>query len=322
MTLRPRTSTDMPDEAQPRLLYATTPISRRQFGRLLAAAAVIGLPMAGATRVRANDSATTDTIEKSLSVYPELNMTSTDTEFLLPEEIAAGRYLVTIENQSTQGESAPVFVLLKDGQTSDELMAEPGDPAGGLPAWFLTGTIIGAPIAPLGMTAQAIIDFPAGNYAVSGEPYQPTGTLRVTGGNGKSFADADVEETIMMADDGWTGMPETVTTGKHLWKVTSNGSVPHRFQLYSYPEPVTVDALVAALSLEQGATPPPDSPDITLAVPLGGLSPMSPGQTGWPVIDLEPGFYIGLCTVQNGEAAIPHYLSNELTVFSVEDPAG
>src|SRR5215216_3876530 len=172
MTRRPRTSTDMLDEDQPRLPFATTPISRRQLGRLLAAAAVFGLPMASATRVRASDSATTDTIEERLSVFPKLNMTSTDTELLLPAEIAAGRYLVTIENQSTQGESAPVFVLLKDGQTAEELMAEPADPATGLPAWFLTGTIIGAPIAPLGMTAQAIIDFPAGNYAVSGEPYQ------------------------------------------------------------------------------------------------------------------------------------------------------
>lgn len=321
MTLRTRTSNDIPDDAQAGLPYATASISRRQFGRLLAAA-VIGLPLMGVTRVHASDNATNDTFEERLSVYPKLNMTSTDAELLLPAEIAAGRYLVTIENQSTQGESAPIFVSLKDGQTADELLSEPGDPAAGLPAWFLTGTIVGAPIAPLGMTAQAIIDFPAGSYAVSGEPYQPTGTLRVTAGHRKSRAGADVDETILMADDGWTGMPKTVTAGKHLWKVTSSGSIPHRFQLYSYPEPVTIDALVAVLSLEEGAAPPPGSPDVTLAVPLGGLSPMSPGQTGWPVIDLEPGFYIGLCTIQNGEAAVPHYLSNELTVFSVEDPAG
>ena len=298
-------------------------ISRRQFGYAAGVTVVINLALADPRRTRASDAATPGAVMEGLDGFPELKLISTDAELMLPEVIPAGRYLVTIENQSTQGESAPVFVLLAEGQSAEDLMAEPADPSTGLPGWFLTGTIIGAPIAPLGKTTQAIIDFPAGRYAAMGEPYQPTTELTVTDGAGESPADPDAGETITMADDGWTGMPEEVTTGTHLWKVISGGSVPHRFEFYSYPEPITVEGLVTAFTLGEGDTPPPGTPDISLAVSVGGLSPMSAGKTGWPVIDLAPGFYIGLCTMQNGEAAVPHYLSNELTVFSVvEGPAG
>jgi len=290
-------------------------MTRRQLGALFGAVAV-GLP-AGASRARADETPTPDTVAITTIDYPELNLTSTDTALLMPEEITAGRYLVTIENQSTQGESAPVFVLLDEGQTVDELNAEPADPTTGLPGWFLTGTIIGAPIAALGNTAQAIVDFPAGNYAVSGEPYQPPFGLIVTASGGESLNDPEVDVTITMADEGWTGMPESVPTGRQLWKVDSAGSVPHRFDLYSYPEPLTLESLIDALSLAEGAAPPPGAPDISLAVSVGGFSPMSTGQAAWPVVDLRPGFYIGLCTLQNGEAAVPHYLSGELSVFAV-----
>ena len=292
-------------------------MTRRQLGALFGAVA-IGLPV-GASRAHANETPTHDAIAITTVDYLELNLTSTDTELVMPLELAAGRYLVTIENQSTQGESAPVFVLLKDGQTAEELNAEPVDPTTGLPAWFLTGTVVGAPIAPLGMTAQAIVDFPAGNYAVMGEPYQPTFELAVTAAPSEAMADPDVGITITMGDEGWTGMPETAPAGRHLWKISSDGSVPHRFDLYSYPEPLTAESLIDALSLEEGATPPPGAPDISLAISVGGFSPMSTGQTVWPVVDLQPGTYIGLCTMQNGEAAVPHYLSGELTVFSVEE---
>jgi hypothetical protein len=303
--------------------FGTATVTRRQVIRLLGAATVIGLPATRSGLARASDLATPDAVGERLSAYPELSLTSTDTELKLPAEITAGRYVVTIDNQSTQGESAPVFVLLEDGQTVEELLADPGDPSTGLPEWFLTGTIVGAPIAPLSMTAKAVIDFPVGNYAVSGEPYQPVKALTVTTGKLDSSPEPDADATITMSDDGWTGMPEIVSTGQQLWKVTSAGSVPHRFQFYSYPEPVTTEALIAALSLEEGATLPPDLPDLSLAVPLGGLSPMSAGNTGWPVIELASGFYIALCTIQNGEAAVPHYLSGELTVFTVvEDATG
>lgn len=103
----------------------TATMTRRQVGQLFGAAAALGLPTSGAAAAHASDSATPVPVGERLSDYPELNMTSTDTELRLPGEISAGRYLVTIDNQSTQGESAPVVVLLDDGQTVDEFLAPP-----------------------------------------------------------------------------------------------------------------------------------------------------------------------------------------------------
>jgi hypothetical protein len=94
--------------------------------------------------------------------------------------------------------------------------------------------------------------------------------------------------------------------------------VPHRFQIYSYPTPVTSDQIVAAYNhLLAGTEPEPGLPDLSLAVQLGGLGPMSGGLTGWPVVDLPPGQYIAMCAIQEGASAIPHGLQGEVAVFAV-----
>src|SRR5688572_25000350 len=100
-----------------RLPFGSATMTRRQLGQMIGAAVAIGLPAATVGLASASDGATPVAIGERLSVYPELNLISTDTELIVPAEMTAGRYLVTIENQSILSESAPVFVLLEDGQT-------------------------------------------------------------------------------------------------------------------------------------------------------------------------------------------------------------
>jgi hypothetical protein len=298
----------------------TAPLTRRRFGLLIAAAAgAIGLPGGTIAGARARDATPTD----DLGGYPELKIISTDAGLTLPAQISAGRYLVTIENRATLGESAPNFILLPEGQTTEELLSAPVDPLSGMPSWFYSATIVGAPIAPIGSTAQAIVDLAPGRYAVSGEPFQPSSTLEVAPGAGATPPEPATDATIVIGDGALTGVPARVTTGKLLWRVAAVGDVPHRFQLYSFPEPITLDQIIAAYThLVEGTTPEAGLPDLSLVVQLGGLGAQSGGQIGWPVIDLAPGQYIAMCGIQEGEAGIPHGLQGEAAVFTVgDDPA-
>ena len=296
------------------------PLSRRRFGLLVAAAAGAILLPGTTLSARSQDAGTPATPPADpLAGYPELKMISTDTELTLPAQIAAGRYLVTIENRATLGESAPAIILLPEGRTAAELLTDPTDPSS-VAEWFYTSTIIGAPIAPLGTTAQAIVDFAPGRYAVWGEPFQAViPELEVVSGASDPPAEPPAEAAITIGDGALTGVPEQVTPGKHLWQITATGAGFHRFQLYSYPEPITLDQLLAAFAVPPGETPPSGVPDLTRAVQLGGLGVLSTGQTGWPVLDLEPGTYVAMCPIGDAETGVQHGPAGEIAIFTVGD---
>jgi hypothetical protein len=255
-----------------------------------------------------------------LAGYLELRMTATDTVLALAEQVAAGRYLVTVKNQATLGESAPAIVLIAEGATIDELLSDV-DPDTGLAPWFYTATFVGAPIAPVGTTAQAIVDLAVGRYAVIGEAFQPAVELEVVPGSGASPLEPVAESAITMGEGALSGVPEQVTPGQHLWRITSVGAGPHRFQLYSYPEPVTLDQLLEAATLPEGATPPPGVPDLARLQQLGGLGVLSSGRTAWAVVDLVPGAYIALCPVPDADTGVQDFLAGEVVVFTVGSPA-
>jgi hypothetical protein len=297
----------------------TLVLTRRSLIRQTVAAGIVASALTTLTLPTRNVGAKhASPVANATDTFPRLDITSTDAGLTLPAQVEAGRYLVTIENQATLGESAPNFILLKDGETAEGIINAPYDPAVSMPDWVYASTVVPSPITPLGTTAQAIVDFAPGRYAVYGEPYQPLTELEVISGPSGSEIEPVGETDITIGDGVLTGVPAQVTTGEHIWRVSSLGDVPHRFQLYSYPEPVTRDQIVAAYThLLEGTEPEPGLPDLGLAVQLGGLGPMSGGLTGWPVVDLIPGQYIAMCGMQEGETAIPHGLQGEVTVFTV-----
>ncbi len=146
-------------------------------------------------------------------------------------------------------------------------------------------------------------------------------TLEVVPGTPVATSDPVAEAAITIGDGALTGVPARVSPGRHLWQVTAVGDLPHRFQLYGFPEPITRDQLLAALEalgLPEGATPPAGLPDLGRAVQLGGLGVQSAGLAGWPVLDLTAGTYIAMCPIQDGEAGVLHGLLGEVAVFTVD----
>jgi len=289
------------------------PLSRRRCGRLLAATA-------GASSIAAfghTTAAVSDAPVANLRDYPALRIVVTDTAIDLSAEIEAGRYLVTNEDQATLGESATNIILLEEGQSVEELVAQPNNPATGMPDWF-TGTIVGTPIAPAGTTAQGVVDLAPGQYAVWGQDFQAPVMLTVLPSDGTPLHEPVVEATIAVGGDVLTGVPKRIGSSAHLWRVTATGDVPHRFQLYGYPEPITLDGVIAGVTASDETPLPDGALDLTRVVELGGFGAQSAGQTGWPMIDLEPSTYIAMCSIQEGEAGTLHGLLGETAVFTVD----
>jgi hypothetical protein len=171
----------------------------------------------------------------------------------------------------------------------------------------------------VGATARAVIDFAPGSYAVLGEPFQrqPNVELEVIPGPSTPAPEPAAEAMITIGDGAVAGVPERVPAGEHLWEVTGAGAGPHRFQLFSYPEPITLDQLIEAAALPEGATPAPGMADLALLAQLGGLGVLSSGLTAWPIVDVEPGTYVAACTLPD-ESGIQHFLTGEITLFTVE----
>ncbi len=142
---------------------------------------------------------------------PELEVTLTEGGFEgLPEETAAGRYVVTFSND-TDLDAGVDFVRLPEGKTIDDLGAvhtiadgsaapgEEGDPLAEL-AWLYETHLSGGVGVGPGGSGRAIVDLPPGDYGVwSDDPTSPIAPvpLAVTGELPADLPEPDAEASII-----------------------------------------------------------------------------------------------------------------------------
>ena len=276
--------------------------------------------------------------------YPEFRVVVSDEGTEAPTEVAAGRYLVVLEN-GTEDEVDVTFVKTPAGETVESLRATP--PAEGEeelpPGWFYETEIAGGAIAPPGGVGMAVIDLTAGEWfidvfrvseeegveatpeAVAATPEAEAtegGLLTVTG---DAASPAAVEEpagavTVEMQDFAFN-MPEQLPAGPQVWEVTNTGQEPHHIALVKGPDDLTMDDVMAILEAQAtGGTPPPGVPDPeTDFEDVAETSVLSAGKSTWLEFDLAPGTYVALCFVPNRETGLPHAAMGMVQLFTVAD---
>lgn len=301
--------------------WSATPLSRRH---LLARSAVFGaaaLGLAARTPVSAFAQATPAALD--LAAYPELTVTNTDQAVTLSTNtVPAGLVLLTVHNQMTPSPNGgggssvvgpPAGMSMTDfTQTVAQQFATPN----AFPAIAYTATILGGPgnIDP-GQTGQALVNIPAGQWAVTGIGNQPLALLTATAGSPPAMAAPPAALTITEADFTFSGF-EHVGAGPQLWQVVNRGKQPHMLILLGVPAGTTVQQLLTVFSLPENATPPPGSPDFSKITDAGGVDVQSPGTTVWPVLNLAAGHYAAVCFVgdptKGGE---PHAMEGMISVF-------
>ena len=326
-------------------------------------AAMLALVAGGAGTALAQDATpmAADALFADTMGLPEIRVTQTDTTYEgVPAELPAGRYVVTITNNATQGDAIAEFVQLPEGVTFEDVLAlvgasspdatpdageaspaVEGSPAAAPPDvppdWFYEVHLAGGAAAEApGVTAQAIVDLRPGTYVVwDGNPDNPQGQappaqLRVTGDAASPAAApepaADVTIREVKTDEGYAFELEgELAPGPQVIEVVNDADQPHFFILIRSPGPITRDQALALLMLNPstGATPPPGLPDPTAFVETAGVGTQSAGTTQWLATNLEPGYYVIACFIPDPTRDyIPHAFEGMIDVIQVGDVAG
>jgi hypothetical protein len=275
-------------------------LSRR---RALALSGALGLALAAPRANRAFAQATP--AAPDLSGYPELTVTNTDTEVRLSASaVPAGFVLLTVVNQMTGNEASsggssvvgpPAGMSMADLQAAAQ--ATPAAPGAFLPPIAYQATILGGPgnIDP-GQSGQAIVNIPAGDWAVTGIESQPFAPLTATAGTPGTTSEPAAEVTITEVDFGFAGF-DKVPAGPQIWKVVHQGTQPHMLQLIQVPAGTTMDQVMALLNSFTTGTPAAGGLDPSTIRDAGGVDLQSKGTTVYPVLNLDAGTYAAICFV-------------------------
>jgi hypothetical protein len=304
-------------------------LTRRQFtlGSTVSAVALTFMP------ARTIFAAARETDALSSLGYPELKVTITDTGFTgVPASTAAGRYLITATDQTSNhqgtlaflsptsaGVSAADFLQLVGGAGGATPMAG-ATPASGASneevplivyeMYFAGGT---------GSPPEGVIDLKPGEYVIwSDDPTGPQkpAIMQVTGDFPVDVKDPQSDLTATLVDFAisFEGMP---TAGKHTLEVQNHGAQPHFLLVFKGPDSLTKEQAVAALTTPEGATPAPGTPSQNDFQPVFYSPTQSIGTVTWHPIELTAGTYLAACFFPTAGTGVPHAMNGMIDVFKV-----
>ena len=277
---------------------------------------------------------------------PEVNVTLTDTAIEgVPTELAAGRYLVSVTvdvSEEMGGFGAVGFVQLPEGKTAADLVPpstaadaspvaememEMASPVAGEEdplAWLFETYIAGGTGGDTGGTYRAIVDLPAGNYAVwADDPESPQPSVEVTVSGDLAAVTfpvptADVTIREVKTADGYAFEIEgALTEGEQLVQVVNDSDQPH-FVLDSVSAtPVTEEQIFALFESFETGTPTADVSEDQFTDAMYAAV-QSAGSTQWIYVDLPVGYHFLACYVPDlAKGGIPHVFEGMIEIVPV-----
>lgn len=290
---------------------------------LAALAVVLSLFAATAAAITAQETPAATGGQLSELGYPEVVITATESGFEVPDEVAAGTVLLTLDNTAPFPNGFSL-IQLPEGVTLESLMppadASPSAEEGaeqGLPPALYDAIWAGGIFAGPGSTAQAVVTLTPGEWLVltqelSGMPP----VLNVTGEAGEAPAAPEGAVNIELADY-QVVLPEVMPAGPQFWNVTNTGTEPHEVFIMKTPERLTLEQAQALATMAPDAEPDPNLPNVEEFIEVGGVAPISNGQSTMLEMNLEPGHYIAVCFIPAMDSGEPHAAKGMVTIFSV-----
>ena len=243
--------------------------------------------------------------------YPALTIIATDTGFVVPEGITAGRYYETHRNAGTFW-SHFFTMRVPDDVTDEELAASMQTEED--PAWLFEADVVGNADQTLpGMENHAIVDLAAGRYILLDPIRGLVGNFTVAEATStETPADPAADFDVVMKEMVFEGLDDSVPAGQTIWKVTNTGAVWHEAVIVRVPEGTTEESMLAEANSE-----PDEGPDEEFVNSLvQGSAVISPGNTTWMIVDLEPGTYAVICTFPSDDGRV-HAMDGMLKVITV-----
>jgi hypothetical protein len=254
-----------------------------------------------------------------MSAYPQLDVTITDSDIQVSKtNVPAGWVLLNVTNSSSDENGAGVLGP-GEGQTMDDLVAAaatpPADPEG-FPPFLYKASILGGPgsMSP-GESAQALLNIPAGDWAVFPEGNQQPVFITSAEGADSNATAPNPDLKIQLVDFAFGGF-SNVEAGPQIWGITNLGNQPHMLTISKVPDGTTVAQVLNTLMGMNMGTPSPDAltEDQFQNVPYGVLL-LSTGQTMYLPIALDASTYAVLCFVTDPNTGMPHVMEGMVAVF-------
>jgi hypothetical protein len=293
---------------------------RTAVGGMLAGTALLCLHKPGAFAQEATPAAPSVPATPEVPGYPTLNIFVTDSAIEISvNPIPSGYVLLNVTNNS-KDETGAGILGPGEGQTMDELIATaatpPADP-GGFPPFLYDATILGGPgtLQP-GQSAQALVNIPAGDWAVFSEGSQPPAFIKAVESPDANTTAPAAALTLTLGDFYFGGM-DAVASGSQIWEVTNEGAQPHMVDIAKVPDGTTVDQLIATILTIDAGTPTTGALTMDQIQDLSyGVFLLSKGQTMYLPLTLEAGTYAVLCFVTDPATGKPHAMEGMINVFT------
>lgn len=240
--------------------------------------------------------------------YPDLVVTTDGKTNDLPASLAAGRYHVVLHNTNATNAVGLDFYMAPAGTSDADAIAFYGQAIAAqaqMPDLFYKVTISGGITAQPNGTAEGIFDLKPGDgkwYAGfqinSNDNSSGTGqaqALDITG-DFPAVTDPTAAVTATLSDLK-IDIPDSVGTGPQIWKVTNSGSMPHFLALQMSDGSLTQENVQATFGSFIGTPMPANATPIPFQAmkDMGGTGVLSPGQSMWIELDLQPGQYLAAC---------------------------
>ena len=114
-------------------------------------------------------------------------------------------------------------------------------------------------------------------------------------------------------------LPENLSAGQQVWKVTNTGDQPHEMFVTKTPRRLTLEEVEVLLSLPEDQLPPEGYPNPAEFQDIGGVAPISKDVTVYFELNLEPGAYVAVCFMPDKDTGEPHAMKGMIVVFEVPE---
>ena len=269
---------------------------------------------------------------------PTLDVTVTAAGYEgIPEELEAGRYLVSVTASEDAGEEGGAVTFVRPaGVTAEEFVgavsgppdetgadaaagtpladatpAEGGEEMGGPPPPFVfESRYAGGTFAAPGRVAQVVLDLTPGEWvawADDPEAPQEPARFRVTGEMPAELPEPESGATITMGEYVIGVTAGELTAGRQTIKVENRGAQPHFLLWFLGPDDLTEEAVEAVLEADITGTPAAVdfNPDEDL-IPVAFTATQSSDTDLWTTVDLEAGTYGLVCFFPDPGDGMPH----------------
>lgn len=276
-------------------------------------AALAAAALAAATSVHAQ----TSVLPASFIRVPGANVVTVvvrDYAYTMPDSIPAGLTTFVLRNEGTQGHHLQLYKI--DGGRSLADVDAALTMNATAPAWMHATGGPNTPVPGGGESIGTLVLEP-GSYvafctipASDGMEHFKKGMMKritVTSSTGARTALPATDLQVTLSDYSFT-MSGVPARGHHAIAVTNTGSQPHELILSQLPPGKGVMDFDRWIDSPSGRPP---------ALPFGGTTDISPGETMVIQVDFVPGHYSLLCRVRDSHDGKPHSKHGMMKEFTV-----